>query len=367
MNDLEKWSHELNIEDKPIKRLLNAKRTSTDLRLLLEWATIFCIRLQERAGLDLVWDGELWRSEMYEDAVKYIGGFKFTTDYRGILAFDDNYFRSAECRAPVHFRNPYHLEEFRFVKAHATRTVKVPVTDAHTICDWSYNIYYQKKSRKNASAIKKAKYEARRDFALDLASGPINENLKELRKAGAQIIQLDGPAAITDIREFDREQLRRLGHELPLYVEAFNEATKGVDAEFHVHICFPPDTGYEKLFPYVAEMRKCAQFSLEFANRDTTKAGTTPSERTGYESLNTFKEYSEHQRVGLGVTDIHSDFIEPPQLIRDRTLYAAKLVGEPDLIAVTQDCGLRTRSWQVAYQKLSNMVKGADLARDAYE
>ena len=63
--------------------------------------------------------------------------------------------------------------------------------------------------------------------------------------------------------------------------------------------------------------------------------------------------------------DIHTDFVEPPELVRDRILYAADVFGDPSRIHVTPDCGLRTRSWDVAYRKLRNMVEGTQLAKSA--
>jgi len=62
------------------------------------------------------------------------------------------------------------------------------------------------------------------------------------------------------------------------------------------------------------------------------------------------------------VLDIHTDFIESPELVRDRILHAVDVFGGPDRIHVTPDCGLRTRSWEVAYEKLANMVQGTRLA-----
>ena len=69
--------------------------------------------------------------------------------------------------------------------------------------------------------------------------------------------------------------------------------------------------------------------------------------------------------LGLGVLDIHTDFIEPPELVRDRILYAVDVFGDPARIHVCPDCGLRTRSWDVAYEKLRNMVEGTRLAEES--
>jgi 5-methyltetrahydropteroyltriglutamate--homocysteine methyltransferase len=65
------------------------------------------------------------------------------------------------------------------------------------------------------------------------------------------------------------------------------------------------------------------------------------------------------------VLDIHSDFIESPELVRDRVLYAVQVFDDPSRIHVMPDCGLRTRSWEVAYHKLRNMTAGVALAREA--
>ncbi|HEX8931714.1 MAG TPA: hypothetical protein VF810_01005, partial [Patescibacteria group bacterium] len=97
-------------------------------------------------------------------------------------------------------------------------------------------------------------------------------------------------------------------------------------------------------------------------NRDSKELGTKEGDRPGYEILKQFKKYSIPSRIGLGVTDIHSDFIESPELIRDRILYAAKILGDPNLVNPSPDCGLRTRTWEVAYQKLVNQTAGTRLA-----
>jgi len=78
-----------------------------------------------------------------------------------------------------------------------------------------------------------------------------------------------------------------------------------------------------------------------------------------------FKEYGFKGEVGIGVTDVHVDKIETPKLVRDRILYAAKAIGDPAKIYVNPDCGLRTRSRTIAFEKIRSMVKGAELARQA--
>ena len=83
-----------------------------------------------------------------------------------------------------------------------------------------------------------------------------------------------------------------------------------------------------------------------------------------YDFLELMKRYSDNKKIGLGVIDVHTDRIEPPEFIRDRILKASKII-EPALIYINPDCGLRTRTWKVAFAKLKNMVKGVGLARKA--
>ncbi len=110
-------------------------------------------------------------------------------------------------------------------------------------------------------------------------------------------------------------------------------------------------------------MSQCRQYAVGFANYDSRELGTSHEARPGYQVIKKFADLPYKPALGLGVLDIHSDFIESPELVRDRVLYAVKVFGDPKRIHVTPDCGLRTRSWTVAYQKLKNMTAGVALAR----
>jgi 5-methyltetrahydropteroyltriglutamate--homocysteine methyltransferase len=163
-------------------------------------------------------------------------------------------------------------------------------------------------------------------------------------------VQIDEPAAATKLDE------------VPLVVEGFNASTRGLDARKSMHICF---SDYRALWPSVLDLEDCLELQLEFANRDSRELGRKEEDRPGYATtLKLFKQHG-YPDVGLGVLDIHSDFIEPADLVRDRVLYAADVLGDPGRIQVNPDCGLRTRSWEVCLQKLTNMVEGARLAEQA--
>jgi 5-methyltetrahydropteroyltriglutamate--homocysteine methyltransferase len=110
-------------------------------------------------------------------------------------------------------------------------------------------------------------------------------------------------------------------------------------------------------------MTACKQFAVGFANYDSRELGVTDDARPGYAVVKKFRDLPYKPALGLGVLDIHTDFIEPPELVRDRIMYAVEVFGDPNRIHVTPDCGLRTRSWDVAYRKLQNMVEGTQLAK----
>ena len=95
----------------------------------------------------------------------------------------------------------------------------------------------------------------------------------------------------------------------------------------------------QRLWPAVLELEDCLELQLEFANRDSRELGTRDEDRPGYaDTLHLFKEHG-YPGVGLGVLDIHSDFVEPAELVRDRILFAVSVLDDPGRIQVNP--GLR--------------------------
>ncbi len=346
IDDATAWGKRLKIEYEPLIKLLKKKTLSPkDKEAVLEWASIYGLRMVESTGLDYVYDGEQQRSEMYQHAVNLSEGFVF----RGLVrAFDYRYYRKAACVGTPKLKKPWHVDELKILQKIANKPIKVPITGAYTIAAWSFDEYYGKKATELGSTKALAGIEkARRKFILDVAKYLIRPNIKSLIENGAEWIQIDEPAATT------------IPSEVPLFVESFNESIKGLKGEFSVHICF---SDYSLLFPHIQKMENCSQYALEFSNRDKKTLGTKEGDRPGYEVLKMFKKYKIPARIGLGISDIHSDYLESAELVRDRILYATKIMGDPSLINPTVDCGLRTRTWDVSYKKMLATVEGARLA-----
>lgn len=309
---------------------------------LLDWASIYGLRFFESAGLDVIYDGEAKRHEMYEYPLRNVDGFIF----RGLVrVWDNEYYLKAAATSPPTLLKPYHLDEFLFNKKHTSKPLKIPITGPYTLADWSFDEYYI--MRVKGSHPLEVRREAKREMVLDLAKRVVAPAVRALVENGATHIQLDEPAAAAK------------HNEVGLVVEAVNEVVRGLQTEVTVHICY---TDYGALLPDLLEM-KISNLSISCSNADTTRPGLDDSARRGFKVLMLFKEYDAGFRIAPGVVDVHTDFIEPPELVRDRLVYAATLMSDPIKIIACNDCGLRTRSWEVAYQKQQNLVRGAEIAR----
>ena len=338
------WGIRLGVDPEELAEILRKGEdfTNEEKAEIQDYAALYGIRLLENAGLDVVYDGEQRRSEMYDHAVRHATGF----ETRGtVRSFDNKYYTKAAVVERPLVEKVYDLEEFEFVRSHADRAVKVPFTGAYTIVDWSYDEHYARNGAMLGAAAKE-RAEARRRFGVDVARDVVRPNVAGLVEAGAEWVQIDEPAATTRPEE------------VPLVVETFNATREGLEARASMHICF---SDYNCLFPHIEALDDCYELQLEFSNRDSREPGTSAEDRPGYEVLTKFAESAWDDKVGLGVIDIHTDFIEPPELVRDRILYATRVLG-PERLEVNTDCGLRTRTWETSLEKLKNMVEGTRLA-----
>jgi 5-methyltetrahydropteroyltriglutamate--homocysteine methyltransferase len=341
--------------------------TDEDKELIRDFSVEYVLAMFRKVGLNRVYSGEQWRVEMYEHLVRNIEGFKLLGS---VHSFDYKYFTKGAVVDPPRYIRPIHLDEFEFVKAHTDSEVKIPITGPYTVVDWSFNEYYETEARKRDAGetdLRKIYFEARRNFMLDLVKNALRPEVENLIRNGARWIQIDEPAVTT--RPDDQE--------MELFVDAINELTSGFsDCAFSVHNCY---SDYKLLARYAPRLRDIKQLALEFANRDGSDLGTEREQRPGYVDLELFEQQGYEGGFGLGVLHVHDysgkagdgatiqgrNILESPKLVRDRILFSQKLLGDPSRISVNPDCGLRTRSWDVTFKKLSAMCEGTALARSA--
>jgi len=309
---------------------------------LAERRSRFNLAFLRAAGLDRIYDGEAHRIEMSEHPFRSIRGAEFVGHAR---SFDNKYFRQAAVRAPVGLIAPYHHDEFRSVVAtvgpRGAPTLKVPVTGPYTLAEWACNDYYL--GRQPDRYRPGARANAQRELVLAIARDVVRPTVQDLLSLGARLVQVDEPALGTH------------PDETPLAVEGFEAAVRGLDAEFTMHLCF---SDYRRLLPAILDARSCAEWALEFANRDAPG-------HDAYALLAELRQYGDTRRVGLGVVDVHRDELESAELVAERIQRAARHLGDPTRLRVNPDCGLRTRSWEVIWAKLERLTQGAAIARRA--
>jgi len=370
LSEAEGWAEKLGIDDfhDRAKSILKTSDDKTRTKEVLELSTMYGLRLFETAGIDNDGvGGEQQRVEMYEHVIKAVQGMHLLGH---VHSFDYKYFNKGVAESKISRKHPIYAPEFSDIKKYAHRAVKVPITGPYTLVDWSFSGYYVQKQR--ASSPKTRKIEAKREFLQDIVEQVVRPEIRDLVNAGASWIQIDEPAVTAHPEP----------QEMELFVEAWNETVRGFSCKFSDHTCYPSEIGYKVLAEYAPKLDKCDQLALEFANRDTSRLGVDASSREGYSDLKHFVDAGFSGEFGLGVAHVHDftgnvssgageavgrDLIESPELVRDRLLYATKIVGNPAKIWANPDCGLRTRTWDVSFAKLANITKGAELAREAFE
>ncbi len=290
-------------------------------------ATLETLELFREAGLDnLGVGGEMFRWEMYEHPVKRMNGIEI---YGPVRSFDNRFYNKGSVVSEIVRKESFHSDELIFLKNNVKdRNIKVPITGPYTLMDWSFNEHYRD----------------RMDLALAF-SRIINEEIRALKNIWGDRklqVQIDEPAATTHPNEMN------------IVLESVNASISNIEGvEAHLHVCYSSD--YDLIFNIIPDL-KIDVYNLEFANRDKISRG---KERPGYSDIKKFSEVNEtlakKRSLGVGVTDVHIDFVEPTELIRERIEYALKFL-DPSLVRLNPDCGLRTRSRDIGFQKLKNMV-----------
>jgi 5-methyltetrahydropteroyltriglutamate--homocysteine methyltransferase len=186
------------------------------------------------------------------------------------------------------------------------------LTGAYTMVEWSFDEHYP----------------SRRDAVMDMAR-IIRAEVEELVKAGCKYIQIDEPAIHTRPEE-----------DFQLAIEAMHATVDGIDAEFHTHICYGE---VEKVYTEMIKL-PVKQIHLAFKNTDFA-----------YLDLMRKYGYPEDKDIGVGVTDIHTRFIEDLEDVKNGIRRTLEVVP-PERAWILPDCGLKTRTVEESEAKLKVMV-----------
>jgi 5-methyltetrahydropteroyltriglutamate--homocysteine methyltransferase len=290
-------------------------------------ATILAIRDQERAGLDIVTDGEM-RRESYSN--------RFATALDGVdldrpgtvLSRSGQPIPVPRVVGKIRRKYPVELRDARFLRENTDRITKMTVPGPFTMAQQCQDDFYHDEER----------------LVMDYAAA-VNEEVRDLFSAGIDVIQLDEPWM-----QARPEKARRYG------VEAVNRALDGIDGTTAIHICF----GYAAMvlerpsgYSFLPELERSAakQISIETAQAslDCLVLDELPS-----------------KTIILGVLDLSNPSIETPETLAQR-IYRALVHVPAGRLIIAPDCGLKYLARETAFGKMQAMAAGAAIVRRSIE
>jgi 5-methyltetrahydropteroyltriglutamate--homocysteine methyltransferase len=282
-------------------------------------ATLLAIGAQEDAGLDIITDGEI-RRESYSN--------RFATALDGVdldnpgTALDRSGHPNPVPRitGPIRRRHPVQVEDLKFLRAHTDRTVKVTVPGPFTMSQQAQNDYYP----------------SLEEAAFGYAEA-VNEEVKDLFAAGADIVQLDEPYL-----QARADEARGYG------VAAVNRALDGVTGTTAVHLCF----GYAAIihdrpsgYSFLPEL---AASTADQISIETAQSGLDCSVLAALDG----------KTIILGVLNLNDPAVETPQQVADRARRALPYVPAERLV-LAPDCGMKYLPRESAAGKLRALTEAA--------
>ena len=286
-------------------------------------ATLLAIHDQERAGLDIITDGEM-RRESYSN--------RFATALEGVdienpgTALDRSGHPNPVPRVvgKIRRRYPVEVRDVEFLRANTKRKIKMTLPGPFTMSQQAQNDFYKDEE----------------EMALDYAAA-VNAEIKDLFAAGADIVQIDEP-----YMQARPEKAGKYG------LKALNAALTGVNGTTAVHICF----GYAAIihvrpsaYSFLPELADSPvhQVSIETAQSglDCSVLKTLPG-----------------KTIILGTLDLSDMAVEAPETVATRIRRALPHVPA-ERIVVAPDCGLKYLPHDVAFEKICSMVRGAKIVR----
>mgnify|MGYP002843449007 FL=1 len=292
-------------------------------------ATLLAIHDMERAGIDVITDGEIRRESYSNRVATALGGID--TENEGV-ALD----RTGEPNpvprvvGPIVREQPIEVKDVEFLRANTDRAIKITLPGPFTMTQQAEDVYYNDEVA----------------LAMDYAKA-VNAEIRDLFLAGADVVCLDEP-----YMQARPEKAQNYA------VSAINEALDGIEGTTALHMCFGYAAihalrGFKKpnSYSFLAELNESNvdQVSIEAAEPDID-----------LEVLSALPD----KHIILGVIDNGNPNVESPELVARRIESALTYVS-PERLIVAPDCGMKYMDRQIAFSKLCAMVEGAELVRKA--
>lgn len=288
-------------------------------------ATIIALVDQERAGIDILGDGEIRRESYSNRLATSLSGIDI--DNPGV-AMDRTGAANPVPRVtgPIRRVAAIEAQDVPLLKRHTTRPIKITIPGPFTMTQQAQNDYYPGDEA----------------LALDYADA-VNAEIRDLFAAGVDIVQLDEPYLQA-----------RADNARAYAVKALNRAVAGVRGKTALHICF----GYAHVhkgaakpngYSFLEELDETGIdiISVEAAqpNLDTAVLQSLPT-----------------KTIMLGVIDLNDPSVETPETVAQRIRAALSHVPAERLM-IAPDCGMKYLSREIAFAKLKAMVDGTKIVR----
>jgi 5-methyltetrahydropteroyltriglutamate--homocysteine methyltransferase len=287
-------------------------------------ATLLAIRDQERAGIDIVTDGEMRRESYSNRFATALDGVDIDNPGQAPTRTPGRTQPVPRIVGPIRRRQPVETRDARFLRANTERAIKITVPGPFTLSMQTQDDYY-----KDPAAL-----------TMDYAAA-VNAEIKDLFAAGADVVQIDEP-----YMQARPDKAAEFG------IKALNRALEGVAGTTAVHLCF----GYAAFvkqrpegYSFLPELEQSVakQISIETAQSqlDCAVLAKLPS-----------------KQIILGAIDLADMTVETPEGVAARIRRALPYVPAERLV-IAPDCGMKYLPRDIAFAKLQAMVAGTKLVR----
>jgi 5-methyltetrahydropteroyltriglutamate--homocysteine methyltransferase len=286
-------------------------------------ATLAALHDQERAGIDIVTDGEVRRESYFNRFANALDGID--VDNPGTVPG-----RSGKPTlvprvvGPIRRTAPVQVRDVAFLRAHTDRPIKITVPGAFTMAKMALDEHY-----------------GDQESLIMAYAGALNEELRELKAAGADVIQIDEPHMQAHPKESGRFALAGI-----------DRALAGIEGPSVVHLCF----GYAYVvsekpsgYSFLPELEGCRATAISI---EAAQPGLDPA----------ILERLPTKQVMYGVIDLGSEQVETPEIVAERLRGALRHI-DPERLIAAPDCGMKYLPRDVAFGKLQALTRGAEIVR----
>jgi 5-methyltetrahydropteroyltriglutamate--homocysteine methyltransferase len=291
-------------------------------------ATIVAIRDMERAGIDVVTDGEIRRESYSNRFATALDGVDVDTP--GVIRNN----RGQETVVPrvvgrIQRKHPVEVRDMQFLRRHTDRRAKITLPGPFTMSQQAKNEFYRDEV----------------EMAMDFAAA-VNAEARDLQAAGADVIQLDEPWLRND-----PEAARRYA------VPAINRALAGLTVPTALHLCF----GYAA----VVHHQKPTGYSFLPQLAGTTAAQISIEAAQPRLDLGVLADLA-GKTIILGVIDLGDPAVETVDQVAARIRAGLARVA-PDRLLLAPDCGMKYLPRDTAFGKLCALTRAAGAVRSTLQ